>query len=59
MNQRVVYFNGKFVPESEAKVSIYDFINVWRYSFEMTRSFNKQHFKLKEILTDYFLVLKS
>ena len=25
MNQRVVYFNGKFVPESEAKVSIYDF----------------------------------
>ena len=24
MNQRVVYFNGKFIPESEAKVSIYD-----------------------------------
>ena len=24
MAQRVVYFNGKFVPESEARVSIFD-----------------------------------
>ena len=34
-------------------------INVWRYGFEMTRSFNKQHLKLRNILIDYFLVLKS
>ena len=24
MNERLVYMNGKFVPESHAKISIYD-----------------------------------
>ena len=47
--QRLVYFNGKFVPESEAKVSIYDSSLMFGdMVFEMTRSFNKKQFKLKE-----------
>ena len=59
MNQRVVYFNGKFVPESEAKVSIYDSSLMFGdMVFEMTRSFNKQHFKLKEHIDRLFLGLK-
>ena len=24
MKERIVYMNGKFIPESEAKISIYD-----------------------------------
>ena len=59
MNQRVVYFNGKFIPESEAKVSIYDSSLMFGdMVFEMTRSFNKQHFKLKEHIDRLFLGLK-
>jgi branched-chain amino acid aminotransferase len=46
---RVVYFNGKFVPEHEAKISIYDSALMFGdMVFEMTRSFNKNQFKLKE-----------
>ncbi|NQV47713.1 MAG: aminotransferase class IV [Rhodospirillaceae bacterium] len=46
---RVVYFNGKLVPESEARVSIYDSALMFGdMLFEMTRSFNKQQFKLSE-----------
>lgn len=46
---RTVYLNGQFVPESEAKLSIYD-LSVMQSAaaFEMTRSFNGQHFKLRE-----------
>lgn len=48
---RVVYLNGQFVPEAEAKLSIYD-LSVMQAAaaFEMTRSFNGQHFKLDEHL---------
>jgi len=57
--QRVVYFNGKFVPESEAKVSIYDSSLMFGdMVFEMTRSFNKKQFKLKEHIDRLFLGLK-
>ena len=28
---RLVYFNGKFVEEKKARVSIYDSALVWRY----------------------------
>ena len=46
---RVVYFNGEFVPEKEAKISIYDSALMFGdMVFEMTRSFNKKQFKLKE-----------
>ena len=47
--QRVVYFNGEFIAESEAKVSIYDSSLMFGdMVFEMTRSFNSKQFKLKE-----------
>lgn len=48
---RTVYLNGRFVPEAEAKLSIYD-LSVMQAAaaFEMTRSFNGQHFKLREHL---------
>ncbi len=48
---RTVYLNGEFVPESEAKLSIYD-LSVMQAAaaFEMTRSFNGVHFKLREHL---------
>ena len=46
---RLVYFNGELVPESEAKISIYDSSLMFGdMVFEMTRSFNGKQFKLKE-----------
>ena len=48
-NIRQVFVNGKFVPENEAKISIYDSALMFGdMVFEMTRSFNKKQFKLKE-----------
>lgn len=48
---RIVYLNGQFVPESEAKLSIYD-LSVMQSAaaFEMTRSFHGVPFKLHEHL---------
>ena len=47
--QRLVYFNGTLVPETEAKVSVYDSALMFGdMVFEMTRSFNKKQFKLRE-----------
>ena len=46
---RTVYFNGKLVPETEAKISVYDSALMFGdMVFEMTRSFNKKQFKLRE-----------
>ena len=48
---RVVYINGKYVTEKEAKISIFDSALMFGdMVFEMTRSFNKKQFKLKEHL---------
>lgn len=48
---RQVYMNGKFLPESEAKISIYDSALMFGdMVFEMTRSFHKKQFKLREHL---------
>lgn len=46
---RVVYLDGQFIPEAEAKLSIYD-LSVMQAAaaFEMTRSFKGTHFKLRE-----------
>ena len=45
---RVVYMNGSFVPESQAKISIFDSALMFGdMVFEMTRSFNKKQFKLR------------
>jgi branched-chain amino acid aminotransferase len=56
--ERLVYMNGKFVPETEAKVSIYDSALMFGdMVFEMTRSFNKQQFKLREHLERLYIGL--
>ncbi len=48
---RKVFMNGALVPESEAKLSIYDSALMFGdMVFEMTRSFNKAQFKLREHL---------
>jgi len=48
-SQRLVYFNGQMVPETEAKISVYDSALMFGdMVFEMTRSFNKKQFKLRE-----------
>ena len=49
--ERMVWWNGKFIPESQAKLSIYDSaIMFGDMVFEMTRSFNKKQFKLRKHL---------
>ena len=49
MSQRLVFFNGNYVKESEARISIYDSALMFGdMVFEMTRSFNGKQFKLKE-----------
>ncbi len=41
-SERLVYMNGAFVPEKDAKVSIFDSALMFGdMIFEMTRSFNK------------------
>ena len=46
---RKVFYNGEFVDESEAKISVYDSAMMFCDTvFEMTRSFNKEQFKLRE-----------
>jgi len=48
-SSRVVYHNGILVPEQQAKISIYDSALMFGdMVFEMTRSFNKQQFKLRD-----------
>jgi branched-chain amino acid aminotransferase len=55
----VVYFNGEFVPESEAKISIYDSALMFGdMVFEMTRSFNGKQFKLREHLERLYCSIK-
>ena len=56
---RVVYFNGEMIPETEAKISIYDSALMFGdMVFEMTRSFNKKQFKLREHLERLYAGLK-
>lgn len=58
LSGRVVYLNGKFVPESEAKISIYDSALMFGdMVFEMTRSFNGNQFKLREHIDRLFVGL--
>ena len=56
---RLVYFNGKLVPETEAKVSVYDSALMFGdMVFEMTRSFKKKQFKLREHIDRLYAGLK-
>ena len=56
---RLVWFNGELIPESEAKISIYDSALMFGdMVFEMTRSFNKVQFKLREHLERLYASIK-
>ncbi|MDD5433880.1 MAG: aminotransferase class IV [Nitrospira sp.] len=56
---RVVYLNGKFVTEAEAKISIFDSALMFGdMVFEMTRSFNKKQFKLREHIERLYAGIK-
>ena len=56
---RKVFMNGNFVPEYEAKLSIYDSALMFGdMVFEMTRSFNGVQFKLEEHIERLFNGLK-
>jgi len=51
LKQRIVYFNGRYVHEAEARVSIFDSALMFGdMAFEMTRTYNLQPFKLREHL---------
>ena len=59
IEQRLVYFNGTLVPETEAKVSVYDSALMFGdMVFEMTRSFNKKQFKLREHIDRLYVGLR-
>jgi branched-chain amino acid aminotransferase len=58
-NERVAWFNGKFVPESEVKVPFRDMS--WLYgdgAFDMTRSFNGKAFRLQEHIDRFYRSLR-
>ena len=56
---RLVYFNGDFVSEKDAKISIFDSALMFGdMVFEMTRSFNKKQFKLHEHLERLYSSIK-
>jgi branched-chain amino acid aminotransferase len=59
-SERQVYINGTFVPEAEAKISIYDSALMFGdMVFEMMRSFNKKHFRLREHLERLYASIRS
>jgi len=56
MEGRVVYINEKYVDEADAKISIFDSALMFGdMVFEMTRSFNKKQFKLREHLERLYM----
>ena len=58
-HERVVFFNGEFIPEADAKISIYDSALMFGdMLFEMTRSFNGKQWKLKEHLERMYTGIK-
>ena len=58
-NSRKIWMNGKLIPESEAKLSVYDSALMFGdMVFEMTRSFNKKQFKLREHLERLYYGIK-
>ncbi len=59
MNMRKVWMNGRLIPETEAKLSVYDSALMFGdMVFEMTRSFNKKQFKLREHLERLYVGIK-
>ena len=59
MSQRVVYFNGQYVPEREARVSIFDSALMFGdMAFEVTRTFGQKSFRLREHLERLYASLR-
>jgi branched-chain amino acid aminotransferase len=57
--KRLVFFNEKFIPENEAKISIYDSALMFGdMVFEMTRSFKGKQFLLEKHVDRLLLGLK-
>jgi len=57
--KRLVYMNGEFVTEQNAKISIFDSALMFGdMVFEMTRSFNQEQFKLREHLERLYMGIK-
>ncbi len=58
-SSRLVFMNGSYVSEADAKVSIFDSALMFGdMVFEMTRSFNKKQFKLREHLERLYASIK-
>ena len=56
---RLIWMNGELIPETEAKISVYDSALMFGdMVFEMTRSFDKKQFKLREHLDRLYAGLK-
>ncbi len=59
MDEGIVYLNGEFVPESEAKVSVFDRgFNGGEGVYDVTRTFGHRPFKLKEHIARLYRSLK-
>ncbi|MFH1570553.1 MAG: aminotransferase class IV [Gemmatimonadota bacterium] len=59
MPQRLVYLNGTFVPEREARISIFDCALMYGdMVFEMTRSFHQEPYRLREHLERLYASLR-
>jgi len=51
VSDRVVYFNGDFIPETEARISIFDSAVMYGdMVFEMVRSYKQKPYRLREHL---------
>lgn len=58
-NQRVAWFNGKFMPENQVLIPFRD--RSWKYgdgAFDMTRTFNGRSFRLKEHIDRFYRSLR-
>ncbi len=58
-NQRIAWFNGKFMPEGQVMIPFRD--RSWKYgdgAFDMTRTFEGQPFRLKEHIDRFYRSLR-
>ena len=59
MAERLVYFNGDFIPEQEARISIFDCALMYGdMVFEMTRTFAQKPYRLREHLERLYSSMK-
>src|SRR5260221_290475 len=58
-NQRIAWFNGKFMPEGQVMIPFRD--RSWKYgdgAFDMTRTFEGKPFRLKEHIDRFYRSLR-